>query len=126
ALDERVRAVLRPRPTRRRRPTAGRSAPARASVNRGLLRAGQDLPQPVDWNREDDGVAHRLDHRDRQLERAGVEDAAVGPESVRNVLAQPDLERLHTPSVTVDEQRGELTDHEAIRSDHGSTTKILV
>src|SRR5690606_33423994 len=62
----------------------------------------------------------------RNFQRTGAKDAAVRAESIRYIFAQLDLERLHAPGVTVDEQHCDLADGESIRCNHGSSMEILV
>ena len=55
---------------------AATPVPGAASVDcRGLIFAGEDLPEPVDWNREYDCVANRLNDTNRNLDPARVEHA---------------------------------------------------
>lgn len=56
-----------------------------------LATGRKNLSQIVYRNREDDGVADGLDHPDRDLDRSSLEHAALGTESIGNVLAQFDV-----------------------------------
>jgi hypothetical protein len=88
--------------------------------------SGHDLPKVIHRDGEHDSVSDRLNPPDRNLERASMEHAPVGAQSIRNVLSQLDLERLHPPRGGIEEEQRDLTDRQPIRGDHGSATKVLV